>query len=76
MTLYKTNAEWLMLRTAIESDPANRNPPGGLFIYTEKARKKLDRIDREITHNLDEARKAAGNPVSCDGYSGRNSNRR
>jgi len=76
MTIYKTNAEWLMLRTAIESDPANHNPPGSLFIYTEKARKKLDRIDREITHNLAEARKASGNPVSCDGYSGRNSNRR
>ena len=72
----KTTTEWLAVQLAIESDPANRNPPGSLFIYTEKARKKLDRIAREITNNMAEARKSAGNPVPCDGYSGRQSNRR
>ena len=73
----KTTAEWQALRIAIESDPANLNPPGtSLFIHTEKARKKLDKIAREITYNMAEARKASGDPVPCDGYSGRQSNRR
>jgi len=73
----KTTAEWQAIRIAIESDPANLNQPGtSLFIYTEKARKKLDKIAREITNNMAEARKTAGNPVPCDGYSGRQSNRK
>ena len=62
-------------RRAIEDDPASKNPPGGAYIYTAKARAKLAQIDRQITALLAEERKAAGRPVPVDGYSGRQSKR-
>jgi len=71
----KTNPELLALQSAIQDDPANWET-GGLHIYTKLARKKLDAIAREITHNLAVKRKADGNPVCADGYSGRGSKRR
>lgn len=40
------------------------------------AHKLLDAIARQITWNMSQARAAAGHPVPCDGYSGRQSNRR
>lgn len=60
----------------IEEDPASRSAPGEFFIYNAKARKKLDRIREDITHNMAMKRAVTGNPVSCDGYSGRKQNRR
>ncbi len=32
------------MRVAVEQDPANRETPGGLYIYTAKARKQLEAI--------------------------------
>ena len=73
----KTNAELMELRRQIEQAPENKMPPGtSIWIYTAAARKKLDAIDRAITHNMAEKRKAEGNPVPPDGYSGRQTNRR
>lgn len=71
----KTNIELLEMQTAIKSDPKNQNT-GGLWKYTPAARKKLDAIQRQITHNLAMKRAAEGRPVVCDGYSGRQTNRR
>lgn len=72
----KTNQELVELMRAIEADPANQMPPGQLYLYTPKARKKLAAIQEQITHNLAMKRAAEGNPVVADGYSGRKSNRR
>lgn len=73
----KTNTELHAMQTAIEAKPENRNPSGSsVFIFTPAARRKLDAIRMAITRNLSVARAAAGNPVPCDGYSGRQSNRR
>lgn len=72
-----TNPELLALRANIESDPASLNTEvGSIYRFNKLARRNLDKIDRAITQNMANARKAAGNPVSCDGYSGRQSNRR
>lgn len=71
----KTNEELCAMQQAIQTDPTNR-APGGLYIYTKGARAKLDAIARQITANLAAKRAAAGNLVPCDGYSGRQSNRR
>ena len=70
----KTTAELLEMRAVIESDPANKAE--GLFLYTLKARRKLDAITRQITHNLAMKRAEEGRPVVADGYSGRQTNRR
>jgi hypothetical protein len=72
----KSNSELVKLQSEIESDPANKNTDGGLFLYSKKARAKLDKIARQITENLREAREKAGNPVPCDGYSGLQTNKR
>jgi len=71
----KTTPELLEMQKAIESDPRNQ-ADGGLYRYTPNARKKLDAITRQITHNMAMKRAAEGRPVVADGYSGRNSNRR
>jgi hypothetical protein len=63
------------LRVAIESAPENQSG-GGLFLHTPHARRKLEKIAEQITHNMAMKRKAAGNPVKVDGYSGRKQNRR
>ena len=72
----KTNDELVVLQAAIVADPANRNVKGGIYLYTSAARRKLDAITRQITHNLAEARAARGDPVDASGYSGRQSKRR
>lgn len=73
----KTNEELTAMARAIENDPANRNPvAGSIFKYTKAAHRKLDAIALQITHNLAAGRAAAGDPVVCSGYSGRQSNRR
>ncbi len=72
----KTNAELTAMQAKIEADPANRSPAVSLFIFMPNARKKLDAISRQITHNLGAARAARGDPVPTCGYSGRQTNRR
>ena len=72
----KTNVELLEMMAEIESDSKNRMPPGHLNLYTPKARKKLEKIARQITYNLADKRKADGDPVPTCGYSGMKQNRR
>ena len=72
----KTIEELVALRKSIEDNPANKNPVGSLWIHTKSARKKFDLIDREITYRLIQKQKDAGTYVPCDGYSGRQTNRR
>lgn len=71
----KTNEELMVLRQAIEDDPRNQLY-ASIHKYTPAARKKLDAIARQITHNMAVKRAAAGRPVVSDGYSGRQSRRR
>lgn len=71
----KTTEELVAMMRAVEADPASREE-GGFYLLTKKARKKLDEITRQITHNLAMKRAAEGNPVPCDGYSGRKQKRR
>lgn len=72
----KTTPELVAMQTAIMEDPASKNPKGGLRIYTPAAERKLDKIARAITANLMDRRIALGLPINCDGYSGRQTNRR
>lgn len=72
----KTKAECLALIKTIEEDPNSKSPPGQLWIYTKKARDKMEKIRRHIVSLQIEERKAAGTYVAPDGYSGRQSNRR
>lgn len=64
------------MQTAVCADPANKNPGGGIHLYTKQARRKLDQIARAITFQMAERRTAAGNPVAADGYSGSTKKRR
>lgn len=70
------NAALLAMQEGICSDPACRAPAGGVYLYKPAARKRLDAIRLQITHNLAEGRAASGRPVSAGGYSGRGCNRR
>ena len=72
----KTNEELHGMMAAIEADPKNQMPKGSIWKYAPNARKKLDKLAWAVTHNLAEQRRLAGDPVRCDGYSGRQSNRR
>ena len=72
----KTNEELVAMLQAIEDDPLSKNRPDSIYIYTPKARKKMDEIARAITGNLEDKRIAEGRPVPCCGYSGRQTNRR
>lgn len=71
-----TNEELLAKMKQIEGDPASKLPPGSWPTYTKKATKKLEAIAAEIAHNMAMKRAAEGNPVPCDGYSGRKQNKR
>jgi len=64
----------LRMQADIEADPLNAAT--GLYLYTPSARKKLAAIQQAITFHLADQRAACGNPVPCDGYSGRKSNKR
>jgi len=67
----------LALQKSITDNPENKNRrSGSIFLYTPQAYKKLDKIGRTITRRLAEKRAANGDPVPCDGYSGRQTNRR
>jgi len=65
----KTTEELLALQANIENNPSNRND--GVYLYTPKARKKLDAIREQITYNIAVKRAAAGKPVKVCGFSGR-----
>lgn len=77
VALYKkySMAELVELRERITSDPANQQT-GSLYIYTPKTMKKLHAIDWAITWHIRDKRAAEGRPVSSEGYSGRQFNRR
>lgn len=65
------------MKDAIVAVPENKMPPGSsIYLYTAKARKKLDEIDRAITSNLRAARLVAGDTIDDSGYSGRQQKRR
>ena len=72
----KTNSELTAMMQTIEDDPTSHMPKGSLNIYIKSACKKLDELAWAVTHNMAESRRLAGDPVRCDGYSGRNCNRR
>lgn len=61
---------------AIEADPKNHTRPGEFWKYTPSARKRLDNLAMQIAGVIAEKRKAEGRPVPCDGYSGRQTNKR
>jgi hypothetical protein len=76
MRAIKTTGELLDEMKGIEDDPASKVGAGGFYIYNAKARKKLDRIREEITHNMVMKKKAEGTYAAPDGYSGCKQNRR
>lgn len=78
LRLYKRHgkAELLKMQEAIHADPECKAPRGGIFLYNDKAMKKLGDIAAAITMHMDDDRAAAGRPVPTCGYSGRQTNRR
>jgi hypothetical protein len=72
----KTIDELLKIMHDIENDPANKSKDGEFYLYTKKARIKLDKLARAINDLLIEKKKANGTYVEPDGYSGRQTNRR
>jgi len=73
----KSTPELLALIKLIEDDPKSLNPDKkSLYKYNPLARRNLDKLARAITENLRIKRESEGNPVSADGYSGRQSNKR
>lgn len=59
LNLYKRNtqAELVAMQEAIRSDPANKLPPGSsLYIYTPKARKRLNDIAWAIRYHTEDKR--------------------
>jgi hypothetical protein len=74
--LKKTLDELTTKMSAIESKPENQMPPGSFYRFTPSARKKRDKIAWEITNTLAALRKARGEPINTEGYSGRQTKRR
>lgn len=60
----KTQAELVEMQRAICADPANRTPPEqkSIWIYTPKARKKLEDIAWAIKYHLDDKREQSPRP--------------
>ncbi len=75
IALYRqhTMADLVALRAKVTE---KHRQSGALFLVDAAGRRKIDAIDRAITWHLADRRAAKGDPVVCDGYSGRNSNRR
>jgi hypothetical protein len=73
-----TEKEKLLAKiAAIEADPNNLNPPGSsLFIYKPAARKRLEKLARDITDIIRQEKLARGETINDEGYSGRQSKRR
>lgn len=74
----KTTEELLAMIRQIEDDPKNQIPrgSGSIWLYTPKARKRLDQIALALALKTREKRKLAGEYVDESGYSGRQSKRR
>ena len=72
----KTNEKLVAMADEITSDIKNLMPRGNLFLFTEAARKKLDKINRAIANNVKDMRIARGEKINNEGYSGRQSRRR
>jgi hypothetical protein len=70
----KSTQDLLVLQREIEEDPKNKEVDS-VYLYNPKARKKLDAITLQITHNLKEDKKKRGIYVNESGYSGRGKNR-
>jgi hypothetical protein len=68
-----TMHELVAMAQALRDDPVNRAE--GLYLYTPQTRRKLDAIAQAITWHCADNRAARGNPVTADGYSGRQCNR-
>ncbi len=60
----------------LEDDPANLNPPGTFEKYKKSVRKRIDSLRHDVAYLISQERAAAGNPVLCSGWSGRQTNRR
>lgn len=75
--LYKKYSidELQKLAQEIRDNPENQLV-GEFYLYTKKARKKLDEISWAITYHLKDLKEAMGEKVSDGaGYTGRNSNK-
>ena len=70
-----TNAQLIEMRQKLEADPTNRQTDS-IFMFTPACRKKFDKIDRQIQHNIRAAKLARGEYVNDEGYSGAKQNRR
>lgn len=70
--LYETSTmeQLTIQRKAVEDEPTNRSTPGDFYLYTPKARKLLDDINRAITWHLEDRRIARGETINHAGYSG------
>lgn len=70
-----TTPELLAKIAAIENDPKSL-ATSGLYKWKPYYGRKIDKLRREIAHNMRADRIAKGLPVNDEGYSGRKSNRR
>lgn len=62
LALYKKHSleELAAMREAVVTDPANRNTqPGSIYLFSPKARKKLDELAWAVRYHLDD-KKSAG----------------
>jgi len=53
----------------IQNNPKNKQE--GFYLYTKQARKNLDTISWAITYHLQDLRKARGEEIRQDGYTGK-----
>jgi hypothetical protein len=61
--------ELIRMEKDICNDPKNKQD--GFYIYTPKARKKLDEIAWAITYHLRDNRRARGENINEAGYTGK-----
>lgn len=62
----KSFEELETMRVAITSDPANAMPARSLYLYTPKARKKLDELSWAVYYKL-QARRKEKEKVALEG---------
>lgn len=60
----------------IENDPSSASSSKELCAYTPKALKRINKYRADITYLISKKRELEGLPVPCNGYSGRQTNRR
>lgn len=71
-----TTEQLIELQQSICDDPQSKEGAIGCWIFNKKTRKKLADIQQAIAWHMEAKREADGDPVPCNGYSGRQSNRR